>query len=103
MSGIARRQAWGSRKECNLKQKESVMNISFLAVLTTLFALGTGQVTNPGSCGSLDRSACVKAAGCRWIKDHEGPEGRKLVAHCRSLPALGAKKEVPPPDMREKG
>jgi hypothetical protein len=102
LSGIARRQALGSRKECNLKRKESVMSTSFLAVLTTLFALGTGQVTSPGSCGSLDRPACVKAPGCRWIKDHEGPDGRKLVAHCRSLPALGAEKEAPP-GMPRKG
>lgn len=77
------------------------MSISFLAVVTTVFALGTGNMNTAGLCSSLDRNSCVKSTSCRWIREYERSDGRKVAAYCRTLPDTKVGKQVPPASSRK--
>ena len=83
--------------------RESMMNISFLAAVTTVFALGTGNVTAAGLCKTLDQQACVASTGCRWVKGYERADGHKVAAYCRKLPGGGKAQKEASADRSKKG
>ena len=75
-------------------KERHTMEISFLAVAATLFALGTGNAAASG-CRSLDYEACTQSTSCRWIKGYQRSDGKQVSAYCRKLPQSKAGQETP--------
>ena len=75
-------------------KEQRTMEISFLAAVATLFALGTGNVAASG-CRALDHQACTQSTSCRWIKGYQRSDGKKVSAYCRKLPSSKVEKETP--------
>ena len=77
------------------------MSISILTAVTTVFALGAGNVSATGLCRALDEKACGQAASCRWIRGYERSDGHKVSPYCRKLPGKKAQKEKVPTASRQ--